>query len=358
MNDILLTISGQIDPEIETKIAHGERPVADYVAMGKAFPADLMDYPAARQVAGWFGQVLEKIGGANLMLAWACFRVRHQYRVLFTDGEQIGIFLALFFKLASGKTRPRHLMITHRISVRKKLLFLDILKLYRQIDIFIVYSTWQQNFIRERWNLSAERVFYTPFMVDGKFFSPHHEAASASWVKAQENPSAVVCSAGLEYRDYPTLVQAVDGMDVDVILAAASPWSKRRSTITGSKLPDNVRVCRLTYNELRELYKSSRFVVLPLEDVDFQAGVTTILEAMAMGKAVICTRTRGQTDIVVEGETGLYIEAGSPVALRTAIQYLLDHRLEAERMGQNARLIVEQCMDLQLYTTRLARLCQ
>ena len=103
MNDILLTISGQIDPEIETKIAHGERPVADYVAMGKAFPADLMDYPAARQVAGWFGQVLEKIGGANLMLAWACFRVRHQYRVLFTDGEQIGIFLALFFKLASGK---------------------------------------------------------------------------------------------------------------------------------------------------------------------------------------------------------------------------------------------------------------
>jgi glycosyltransferase involved in cell wall biosynthesis len=58
---------------------------------------------------------------------------------------------------------------------------------------------------------------------------------------------------------------------------------------------------------------------MPLYQVDFQAGVTAILEAMAMGKAVICTRTPGQADIILEGETGLYAEPCDPATLRLAI---------------------------------------
>jgi hypothetical protein len=37
----------------------------------------------------------------------------------------------------------------------------------------------------------------------------------------------------------------------------------------------------------------SSVVVVPLFDVDFHAGITTILEAMAMGKAVIVTHSMG-----------------------------------------------------------------
>src|SRR5690606_21459136 len=90
MNDVLLTVSGKIEADIEARIARGERPLADYIAMARGFPADLSDYPAARRVGRGIGRLLEKIGGPNLMLAWACFRQRGRYRVIFTDGEQVG----------------------------------------------------------------------------------------------------------------------------------------------------------------------------------------------------------------------------------------------------------------------------
>ena len=38
------------------------------------------------------------------------------------------------------------------------------------------------------------------------------------------------------------------------------------------------------------MYARARLVVVPLHDVDFDAGVTTITEAMAMGKAVVATQ--------------------------------------------------------------------
>jgi len=95
---------------------------------------------------------------------------------------------------------------------------------------------------------------------------------------------------------------------------------------------------------------------MPLYPVNFQAGVTAILEAMAMGKAVLCTRTPGQTDVVIEGETGLYIPPGDPAALRQAIEHLLAHPEEAARMGANGRNIIETRMSLDRYVQNFSRL--
>ena len=47
----------------------------------------------------------------------------------------------------------------------------------------------------------------------------------------------VVCSAGLEFRDYPTLVKAVDGLDVRVVIGAASHWSKRHNSAEDAARP-------------------------------------------------------------------------------------------------------------------------
>jgi glycosyltransferase involved in cell wall biosynthesis len=355
MTGILLTVSGLIDPQIEEKIAHGERPLADYVAMARGFPAELMDYQAARKWGGWIGKVLEKIGGPNLMLAWACFARRRDYDVLFTDGEQVGLPLALLLKAAGGRRRPRHCMIAHRISVPKKMLLMDWLRAFTHIDLFFVYSTWQAGFICTRWKQPVHKVIHTPFMVDARFFSAALIPVTARPAALEGRQGPLISAVGLEYRDYATLLEAVRGLSVQAVVAAASPWSKMPDTTAGTQLPENVLVRRFSQYELRELYAASRFVVMPLDPVDFQAGVTAILEAMAMGKAVICTRTPGQTDVIVDGENGLYVEPGDPRSLRAAIQRLLDHPQEAEQMGRNGRLLVEQKMSLEQYVPRLAK---
>jgi glycosyltransferase involved in cell wall biosynthesis len=343
MKQVLLTVSGVVDPTVEAQVAAGTRPLPDYIAMARAFDADLLDYREARESTGAFGRLLEKIGGPNLTLAWACFKRRKHYRVIFTDGEQIGIPLATLCK-AVGWTRTAHLMIVHNLAVPKKMIFFDWLGIHSHVNTFFVYSTWQKRFIEQRWKISSDRVIRTPFMVDSAFFSLD---------RIHVRRKRMICSAGLEFRDYPTLMKAVQGLDIDVVIAAASPWSKRQDTTTAQSIPANVTVQRLSQFELRQIYGDSLFVVMPLYNVNFQAGVTAILEAMAMERAVVCSLTPGQTDVIVDGETGVYVPPEDPEALRAAIERLIDHSEEAERMGKAGRAKVEREMKLERYVAGL-----
>lgn len=356
MNQVLLTVSGTISPEIEAEVKLGKRPRADYLAMAEAFQADLLDYSAARQVTGWLGRLLERLAGPRVMLAWACFVLRKKYRVIFTDGEQIGIPLAVMLKFLNYGPRPAHLMIAHILSVPKKEFIFDVLRIYTHIDRIFVYSTYQEQFIQDRWGLPDERVVFTPFMVDDRFFAP--QAARPGDPLEIKNGRPIISAVGLEFRDYPSLLEAVKDLDVQVIVAAASPWSKREDTTRNQDIPENVRVQRFSQYDLRDVYAASQFVVMPLYPVEFQAGVTAILEAMAMGKAVICTRTPGQTDVVTEGENGLYVPPQDPAALRAAIQRLLAAPEEASSLGRNGRSLVSRSMNLDSYVQRLASYVQ
>jgi glycosyltransferase involved in cell wall biosynthesis len=76
--------------------------------------------------------------------------------------------------------------------------------------------------------------------------------------------------------------------------------------------------------------------------------VTIILEAMAMGKPVVCSRTRGQVD-VQDGVTGVYMPVGDPVALREAMLSLWNEPQRAHSMGSRARAHVEQYHTLEQF---------
>ena len=358
-NQVLLTVSGSVPAGLEQEIAQGERPRTDYIAIADQLGADLLDYERARQKTGRLGQLIERIAGSNLMLTYACFRLRHQYRVILTDGEQIGIPLAGFLKLTSAKKRPRHAMLVHILSVPKKAQLISALRLYKQIDQFLVYSTWQQRFIQQKWGLPDSQVLFTPFMVDADFFNPQQVKnldSVAKWLPAGSTP--VIFSLGREFRDYPTLIEAVRGLDAHLVVVAGSYWSKRADTTQGQDIPQNVTLVqdRLSYEALRALYHASSFVVVPLYNVYFQAGITSILEAMAMEKAVVCTNAPGQTDVVIQAQTGLYAEPGDVASMRSAIEQLLSDPQATAQMGQAGRQIIDNEMNLNRYVERLDQL--
>ncbi len=384
MGDILLTVSGVIDRARQERAIEGRAPRTDYGEIARALGADLLDYEMARRRHGAWGRLLEGLGGPALLLAWAVYRVRHRYRILLTDGEQVGIPLACLLKLGGrGRRGARHLMIVHTLLPRKKRVFFDVLGIQSAIDTFLVYSTWQQHFIRERWRIAATRVLHIPFMVDTRFFAPELVDAGRPQPLARTVAAApgrarmprgniprlqsdhdgkgyfagdrrpLICAVGLECRDYPTLIRAVRDLPVRVVIAASSPWSRRADTTQQVTVPENVTVAQFDLWNLRRLYAQSRLMVMPLYKVYFQAGVTALLEAMAMALPIICSRVPGQTDVVVEGETGLYVPPGDPSALRAAIVRLLADPAEAERMGRAGRERVVREMSLDGYVTRL-----
>ena len=340
---VLLTVSGVIAPDVREQVAAGRRPRADYLELAQAFDADLLDHAEARRTAGPFGRILGRVGGPKALLAWECFRRRRRYDLIFTDGEQIGLPLAALLRLA--RARPRHFMIVHILSVPKKVRLFRALRLGGRIDKMFLYASAQVRFVIDELGYPAERCVLTPFMVDTRFFTP-------SDVPRSTPPT--ISSAGLEFRDYPTMVDAVRDLDARVVLAAASPWSARKDSSAEVALPDHVEIRRLPLDELRQLYAETDVVVVPLVETDFQAGITTILEAMAMGKPIVCSLTSGQDDTIVDGETGIYVPPGDAGAMRAAIDRLLGDPEMAGRIGAAARRWCVEHADIDVYCGRLA----
>ncbi|MBI4398590.1 MAG: glycosyltransferase family 4 protein [Candidatus Omnitrophica bacterium] len=84
-------------------------------------------------------------------------------------------------------------------------------------------------------------------------------------------------------------------------------------------------------SDVLDLVNAFDFFVLP----SYTEGLPiTILEAMALKKAVIATRVGGVPEIVVDQETGLCIKPGDISGLEEAMAYLLTHEEKAGEMGR------------------------
>jgi glycosyltransferase involved in cell wall biosynthesis len=345
---VLLTVSGEIPADLDAHVAAGRRPRADYMEMAKAFHADVVDYSRAVAMTGRLGSLLRRVGGPDVTLAWVCFRERKRRDVVFTDSERVGLLLACLLRLTLRRRTARHVMIAHRISAPSKVRLHRLGRLRAGIDRVIVYASSQRDFAIARLGYEPDQVVLTPFMVDTSFWRPDAVAPSG----ARSRP--MLCAVGQELRDYTTLAEAVRALDVDVVIAAASPWSKRADDTENMEQPANVEVVRLDQYDLRQLYQDATFTVVPTVDTDFQAGITAILESMAMARSVICTKTVGQVDTIVDAETGVYVEPGAVGDKRAAIQQLLSDAAERDEMASRARRWAVAHADIEIYAQRLA----
>lgn len=364
----LLVISAWRDARLPDKVAQDRSPRKDYLELARRLDAVIL-YRDDTKERTW-SRIVARLFGLPAAQAALAFARRREYDAVFTDAENIGIPLAILFRLAG--VRRRHVMLGHLLSTRSKRLLFRLFALGPQFAAVICHSSLQRWIIEQQLGIPAQCIALLPYQVDERFWRPLERPLRRQ-----------VCSAGLEFRDYPTLVAAVTGLEVDVVLAAASYWSKRRNEAADLPLPANVQVTALNYEQLRELYASSLFTVVPLHNVEFQAGITVILESMAMGKALILSRTPGQTDVVRDeqglpalpgapippgfgpaleaaagdiGPTGIYVPPGDAAALRQAISHLLAHPAEATALGANGRQLVERLFTLDQYVERIAAL--
>jgi len=78
-----------------------------------------------------------------------------------------------------------------------------------------------------------------------------------------------------------------------------------------------------------------------------------LLEAMAMAKPVVATRTGGIPDIVVHEETGLLVAPGDPDALASAVGVLLDDKSRWVEMGKAGRQRVERLFTVDAMVSKL-----
>jgi glycosyltransferase involved in cell wall biosynthesis len=337
----VLVISGVNISKITSPLHH-DSPTPDFEYLKSGFQPDIIDTQSVQQPYSLIITILSKIFGLPWLIALFTFFKARRYQVVIATGEDVGLRLAFLFNLF-GKRAPL-IMTCHNIATRRPTFFLNKLKAGASIQTFQCLSRRQASMLTERFGIPPNKIQLLYWHIDHCFFHPMPE------VQVQNQ----ICSAGMASRDYATLISATRDLDIDVKIAADSPWFKQELNISQSDLPVRVEARSYgTYQLLRQLYAESLFVVVPLFDVPFSAGYTVILEAMAMGKATIVSRIKQQDDFIIDGWNGLYVTPGNIPELHDRIQFLIQHPDEARRLGANARKTIEDRFTLEHYAQRM-----
>src|SRR5262249_41242740 len=156
--------------------------------------------------------------------------------IIYTDSERVGIPLASLLKLA--RAHNQHLMLAHLLSPWKKRIWFRLGRIQSHIATILCHSSLQRRIMIEELGLPAEQIALIPYQVEDSFRRPMSQEEGRAALEetgktppntpASENGRTAmpsICSVGLEYRDYPTLIEAVRGLEVQLEIAAASHWS-------------------------------------------------------------------------------------------------------------------------------------
>lgn len=281
----------------------------------------------------------------GIKAGWSAFRRRREYDIVITDAEAAGFTLAVLFKLTRSKKR---LVIygegraTHKGPDR----IVRLLGVRSKVDAIICLGQVNADRYVEILNYPREKVHCIPRPMDHRFWRPMDLPVED-----------FVCSAvGQEYQDYPTLIEGVRGTGIELRVAGSAPWQLSDAPDT---IPSNVTFNRYKPVELRDLYSKAAFIAVSLRgDRGGQAGSRVVYEAMAMGKAIIATRSRGLVGlgVLTEGENCLFVESGDAAGWRVAIETLRSDPGKAKVMGKNAREVVENGVNLGQHVRSVAEI--
>jgi GT2 family glycosyltransferase/glycosyltransferase involved in cell wall biosynthesis len=327
-------------------VTHEYFPRTDYVELCNRIDGEVLDYgayPAGRAGQG-FSWLETQLRSDPYLACLAMRRSRHHARVLCMS-ERAGIPLAALRRVGAYE---RPLAVLFQAWSPRQEAAMTRFGLFDAIDIVGVNSTAMRDHLIDL-GVAPTRLRVLQWAVDHRFFAPAGGNGAGAFALALGEARG---------RDYPLLFTAIDGLPIELqVLVSGYHAAREKRPAAFARVPDNVALRRhVPSGQLRQLYGMARFVVLPVNDVIYPAGVTAALEAMSMARAVIATRSRGMRDYLVEGETCLLVEPGDVAGMRAAIERLVKDPALARRLGENGRARVEAGLNQQHYVAQLADL--
>ena len=149
-------------------------------------------------------------------------------------------------------------------------------------------------------------------------------------------------STGKELRDYETLLKAFHETGLPLVLYV----QKIRQAYFESLHPkENIDLRygdRLIPHEIAQQVAASRCVCICCQESNYTVGLTTVVEALALGLPILCTRNpQMPIDIEAEG-CGFWIDVKDAEGWKEKLRYMASHPEEAKAMGKRGRRLAEQ----------------
>jgi glycosyltransferase involved in cell wall biosynthesis len=302
---------------------------------------------ALRGVNAALTRVCERFTGVgfNLVQALALLGDLRRSDVVFATADSSALPVALLKRLGLLRTPLVYQSIgLTTLMARRRAVVGPLRWLAGAADRVTVCSPAEAREWQELLGVAAERITFIPNCVESDYFAPGPEP--------REGP--FVLSAGRDrLRDFPTLIRALAGSGVALKIVTRPEM--------GRMLPPAPHV-ELLYNlplsALRALYAGAACVAVPCRPNAYAAGNTVLLEAMAMGKAVVASATAGLAEgyRLTDGVNCRLVPPGDAAALRAAVLEILADPGRAAQWGAEARRTVVRHFSPREQARRLAAL--
>ena len=163
--------------------------------------------------------------------------------------------------------------------------------------------------------------------------------------RASATDDGFVLAAGRTLRDYQTLLRAAPRIAKPITIICGF------NDLEESEMPSNVA---LMYEVSREFYldqlRRCTLVALPLLQTERSTGQVVMLEAMALGKPVVTTRSPGTVDYIRDGANGRLVPVGDTAALAGAVNALLADPPHARALAETALRDCREKFSIEVHT--------
>lgn len=206
-------------------------------------------------------------------------------------------------------------------------------------------------------------IFFSQKLVDDSLHSPKanpkrmvvgHWGADLDFYDRMRNQEKdarfVFIATGKEQRDQHTLIEAFNrtGLPLKLYIGInpdPTVPNPNLDAVRSYKPAANIdvrEICGLLPYEIALDVAKAQCVAICCKHTRYTAGLTTVVEALALGLPMVCSRNpQIPIDFDREG-CGISVEYGDVEGWQRAISYLASHPDEARRMGERGRQIAEE----------------
>lgn len=191
-------------------------------------------------------------------------------------------------------------------------------------------------------NGRSTEVSFVPFGVDTEAFRP-----------VAEPPTRDVVSVGADpQRDHPLLLDVARALPTVSFTLVAG----RDAARTLGDVPENVAVqVDVSFAAMKRRLEEARLVALPVRENTYSGATTVLLQALALGKPVVVSRTSAIASGygLVDGENCRLVEPGDGAGFARSVGAVLGDDLHARALGTSARRTVERDLTWVRYVGRI-----
>jgi glycosyltransferase involved in cell wall biosynthesis len=292
---------------------------------------------------------LERAGGygGDFATVLASLRAANRADVVLSTVDTVGIPLMLLKK--ARRVRPPLVYVAIGLPERLARLRSHRMRtLYARAlgssAVVLAYSEHETSELRAFLHAHGEstQVEFVPFGVDEHAFAP-----------SVVEPSVDVVTVGADPH-----------RDLELFIASAAEMSGRtfRLVTTAERarslgtLPPNVTIeTDIPFDAMRLRLAEARVVALPVRENSYSGATTVLLQAMALAKPVVVTRTQAIATGygLSDGENCRLVEPGDAAGFQRSLAGVLRDEWHARALGARARRTVEAGLTWTRYTGRI-----